>query len=230
MNKIIVCLAVCSALQACSSSSDMSGSTDQAPVLVPGALQPTPGSTGESTNDGTTPDNSGIDTSDSGVNTSYDAISPQHVANSSNIKCDASIADFQSTMLAVINDSRLSARMCGAASHAAVDSVMWNDRLTAAAVAHAGDMVRFNFFDHTGSDGLSVSDRADSAGYNWRAVGENIAAGQIDVEEVHDGWLASPGHCRNIMNPLYTEVGAACIVTENADFGSYWVVVFGDQP
>ena len=107
---------------------------------------------------------------------------------------------------------------------------MWNNRLAQAAANHANDMVTHNFFSHDGSDGLGVSDRADAVAYNWRAIGENIAAGQRDIEEVHQGWLDSPGHCRNIMNSLYTEVGAACVTSNSADYGTYWVVVFGDQP
>ena len=74
-----------------------------------------------------------------------------------------------------------------------------------------------------------MSDRADSVAYNWRAIGENIAAGQLEIEEVHQGWLDSPGHCRNIMNPLFTEVGAACVTGVDTDYGTYWAVVFGDE-
>lgn len=226
-HKIILPLAICGVLQACSSSSDMgsptAGTTTNQPIQVVDVGNTSP-----------EPDNGALvetpDVSDSGTNTSYATVAPQLVAGASGVACDAPLGEFQSTMLAVINESRLSARMCGAANHDAVNTVTWNDQLTVAAHAHAQDMVSFNFFSHDGSDGLSVSDRADAASYNWRAVGENIAAGQVDIAEVHQGWLDSPGHCRNIMNSLYSEVGAACIVSGNSDFGSYWVVVFGDQP
>ncbi|EGH49761.1 Allergen V5/Tpx-1 related protein, partial [Pseudomonas syringae pv. pisi str. 1704B] len=30
-------------------------------------------------------------------------------------------------------------------------------------------------------------------------------------------WLASPGHCANLMNPMFTEVGAAYATATNAD-------------
>ncbi len=151
------------------------------------------------------------------------------VANASNIRCDASAADFEDAMLAAINNSRQVARMCGTGSRPAVNLVDWNDKLATAALAHAQDMVTSNFFSHTGSDGLGVSDRAETATYDWLAIGENIAAGQSNVEEVHQVWLDSPGHCRNIMNALYSEVGAACVAGGSSDFSSYWVVVFGDQ-
>lgn len=151
------------------------------------------------------------------------------LANASNIRCDASAADFEETMLAAINNSRQVARMCGTESRPAVNVVSWNDKLATAAVDHAQDMVTSNFFSHTGSDGLGVSDRAEAATYDWRAIGENIAAGQSNIEEVHQVWLDSAGHCRNIMNASYSEVGAACLDGGGSDYSTYWVVVFGDH-
>ncbi len=174
---------------------------------------------------------------DSGAANSAEPVAPvsqsnadeaMFVANAAAVSCDANADTFNDTMLAMVNNSRKVARMCGTISKAAVGSVTWSNRLTEAAELHAQDMVDVNFFDHTGSDGLGVSDRASGVGYTWRAIGENIAAGQMDIEEVHQGWLDSPGHCRNIMNTMFTEVGAACITTDAADYQSYWVVVFGD--
>lgn len=209
------------ALQACSSASDMgtfTGASSTQPESAAAQQQ--------AANTGGSESGTNQQTNAEALDTAGDAIL---VANASGVACEASAESFRQTMLAVINDSRQQLQMCGSASRPAVGLVSWNDRLSAAAAAHARDMVTVNFFSHDGSDGLGVSDRADSAGYDWRAIGENIAAGQLDIEEVHQGWLASPGHCRNIMNGLYTEVGADCLSNSNTDFGTYWVVVFGDQ-
>lgn len=56
-------------------------------------------------------------------------------------------------------------------------------------------------------------------------MGENIAAGYDTVSAVMDGWLASPGHCANLMNPNFTQIGVACIrgSTGNA-YGTYWTM------
>ena len=151
------------------------------------------------------------------------------IDNAANVGCEAAPAEFNSTVLALVNASRSEARMCGATSHDAVSALTWNNLLAQAALAHSGDMAANNFFSHDGSDGLSVADRVETAGYPWRAVGENIAAGQVDHAEVHQGWVGSPAHCRNIMNPLFSEVGAACVRDPGTDFGTYWVVVFGDS-
>ena len=144
------------------------------------------------------------------------------------VSCEADAELFKQTMIAVTNESRMVARACGDMAAAAVPTVSWNDNLAQTALSHARDMTTNNFFDHTGSDGLGVSERATAAGYQWRAIGENIAAGQLDVGEVHQGWVDSPGHCLNIMSELYTEMGAACLSDPNTQYGSYWVVVFGD--
>lgn len=151
------------------------------------------------------------------------------VDEAANVGCEAGSAEFRVAMLESINASRREARMCGTSEHAPVSVVGWNESLSEAALAHANDMTSSNFFSHSGSDGSSVSNRADTVGYPWRAIGENIAAGQLDVAEVHNGWLNSPGHCRNIMNNLYSEVGAACVSDSGTDFGTYWVVVFGSS-
>ncbi len=144
------------------------------------------------------------------------------------VGCEAEAGLFNSTMLELINASRSEFRMCGARARDAAPVLAWNNLLAETARIHAVDMTTNNFFSHTGSDGLGVSDRATAAGFIWRAVGENIAAGQRDQAEVHQGWLDSEGHCVNIMNQEYTEVGAACVSDESTDFVDYWVVVFGD--
>lgn len=150
-------------------------------------------------------------------------------ANPAAVLCEAESDVFRDTMLTIINESRSAARQCGSTDSPAVSELLWNEQLADAATNHARDMATVNFFSHTGSGGLSVADRADSTGYRWRAVGENIAAGQNNLSQAHLGWLDSPGHCRNIMSNNYTEVGAACVYGSESDYGNYWVVVFGDQ-
>ncbi|PIE35699.1 MAG: hypothetical protein CSA54_05240 [Gammaproteobacteria bacterium] len=101
-------------------------------------------------------------------------------------------------------------------------------QLMQAAREHSLDMATHNFFNHIGSDGLSVADRATQSGYVWRTVGENIAAGQRSAKEAVDGWLASAGHCRNLMNPDFTEVAVDCVEDAGSDYGTYWTNVLGD--
>jgi len=57
--------------------------------------------------------------------------------------------------------------------------LIWNEALARAAQKHSTDMSINNFFSHSGSDGLQVWDRANAEGYEYRYIGENIAAGQV---------------------------------------------------
>ncbi|MEX2366451.1 MAG: CAP domain-containing protein [Pseudohongiellaceae bacterium] len=76
---------------------------------------------------------------------------------------------------------------------------------------------------------MAISDRVTATGYTWSAVGENIAAGYSSVEEVMQGWLKSPGHCRNIMSDQFSEFGVSRVDVSDADFPSYWTQVFATQ-
>jgi uncharacterized protein YkwD len=83
------------------------------------------------------------------------------------------------------------------------------------------DMNLRDYFDHTTPDGLGPGDRLDQAEYDGTAWGENIAWGYTTPEAVVAGWMASPGHCANIMNAQFTETGVGYYNS------SYWTQTFG---
>lgn len=126
-----------------------------------------------------------------------------------------------------VNEARSKPRTCGSRSFKAAPALTWDAKLGDAALAHSRDMAAQNYFSHRAPDGSQVSDRASRAGYSWQRIGENIAAGQGSEEQVMAGWLASPGHCSNIMNPDFTEMGAAYAIDKSSAAGSYWTQVFG---
>ncbi|MBN3862913.1 CAP domain-containing protein [Pseudomonas frederiksbergensis] len=130
-------------------------------------------------------------------------------------------------LLEAMNSARTQARQCGALAFAATTPLAWNVTLGAAAETHSRAMANQNYFDHKDRDGRTPGDRAELAGYAGQQVGENIAAGQDTVRKVVDGWLASPGHCANLMNPQFRELGAAYAVDPKSDAGIYWTAMFG---
>jgi len=131
-------------------------------------------------------------------------------------------------ILAGVNAARASARTCGTQQFAPAPPVTWNPQLGEAALAHSRDMAARRYFSHKAKDGSQPADRAARAGYNWGRVGENIAFGQSSPDEAVAGWLDSPGHCANIMNPSFTEMGAAYGVAAEKRSGIvYWTQVFG---
>ena len=86
-------------------------------------------------------------------------------------------------------------------------------------------MVANNYFSHTGSDGSSMATRVNATGYAWLSLGENIAAGYSGIDAVLAGWMASDGHCANIMNPSFNQVGLVCVSGTSATmYSSYWTM------
>lgn len=98
-------------------------------------------------------------------------------------------------------------------------ALRWSPVLAAVAQGHADDMARAGFFSHSGSDGSDIGVRVKRAGYRWCAVAENIARGHRSLDEVLEGWRASRGHRRNMLNRHVTELGVA------RGPGDTWVMV-----
>lgn len=129
-------------------------------------------------------------------------------------------------VLAAVNAARAVPRRCGDEQFDAAPPLRWNAALTQAALAHSSDMAAHRYFSHKEKNGSVVDDRATRAGYAWSRIGENIAAGQKSVAEAVAGWLDSPGHCANIMNAGFDEMGLAYAV--NPERGRvYWTQVLG---
>lgn len=127
----------------------------------------------------------------------------------------------KATLLQLVNDVRAKGCNCGSTYMQPVGPVAWNDKLEQAALAHSQDMNKNSYFDHTGLDGSTPGTRVTLAGYQWMAVGENIALGYTSEKAVVDAWIASEDHCKNIMNGLFTDMGVA-------RDGLYWTQEFGD--
>ena len=129
-------------------------------------------------------------------------------------------------MLALVNQARGQARMCGDKPFAAVGRVKLNATLSSVALGHASDMAKQNYFAHEGLDGSTPAARTTRSGYKWRLVGENIASGMTTPEGAVEGWLKSPPHCANLMTAQFTEMGVAFAVNKASDAGIYWAQEF----
>jgi len=130
-------------------------------------------------------------------------------------------------VLRLVNDARGRPRVCGDRSFPAAPPLAWSDQLAQASLVHSRDMAQRNYFDHLDPGGASVAERATKTGYRWRVVGENIAAGQGSARQVVAGWLASPGHCENIMSREFAEMGAAYAINPHSALEIYWTQAFG---
>jgi uncharacterized protein YkwD len=107
-----------------------------------------------------------------------------------------------------------------------------NANLRYAARIHTDWMASVDDLSHDspgGPIGDDLSERVDASGYNWVAIAENIAAGYSSPQDVLDGWMSSDGHCRNIMNSNYDEIGIGYVYDSSTTYDHWWTQDFGRQ-
>jgi uncharacterized protein YkwD len=125
--------------------------------------------------------------------------------------------------LLLVNQVRARGARCGERSFGPAPPVKLSEALAGVAFGHADDMARHNYFEHEDRTGRSPADRVRAVGYQEKLVGENIAYGPKSADEVVQGWLDSPGHCENIMNPRFAEMGIAYAAGHVLRRGLFWV-------
>ena len=133
-----------------------------------------------------------------------------------------------SQALQLVNDVRTHGVRCGQRTLAPAPPLMLSGTLGGVAFGHAADMAEHDYFEHQDLTGASPADRVRAVGYREKLVGENIAYGPKTLEEVVQGWLDSPGHCENIMDPRFAEMGIAYAAGRTGRHGLYWVQVFAE--
>jgi len=126
----------------------------------------------------------------------------------------------KTVIINLVNEVRKKGCKCGDTYYYAASPLIWNEQLEKAAFEHSNDMYRRNYFSHVSPEGFKAGDRIEKAGYHWMMYGENIGMGYKNEKEMVEGWLKSPGHCKNIMNKGYKEMAVAKV-------GSYWTQTFG---
>jgi uncharacterized protein YkwD len=130
-------------------------------------------------------------------------------------------------VLELVNAARAVARDCDESHHFdAARAVTASPTLAAVALEHSRDMAEHRKLGHPGSDGSAPADRVTRSGYAWRGTGENVASGQQTADAVVKSWLESPGHCENIMEPRFTEMGVAFALAPDQNPNIYWTQVF----
>ena len=84
-----------------------------------------------------------------------------------------------------------------------------NTRLALAAQDRVGDLFSKHYFNHVSPDSVQPFVWVARRGYDYSAIGENLAAGYGNAGAVVDGWMRSPGHRANILARDFDEVGVA---------------------
>ncbi len=156
---------------------------------------------------------------------------------------DAILDDTKEAFLKAVNDVRSQGYDCGSEGpFAPTTALIWSDELYGAAFEHSKDMAEQQDMDHKGSGmesdwtGIAYGkqstsqERMENNGYqNWTHIGENVAFGQVDTAQVMDAWMKSDGHCKNIMNPKFSEIGMAFVEDAGTPSQKYWTQNFGNR-
>jgi len=137
---------------------------------------------------------------------------------------DCGLPDFQADWLAQVNARRTAGAVCGARTFAAAGALTAQALLQEAADGHSRDMAANGFMGHVSSDGRSMVDRVNQAGYGWSRLAENVAQGHGSVSSVMSGWMSSEGHCANIMHPQLQHIAVACVRAETSGQRPYWTM------
>ena len=128
--------------------------------------------------------------------------------------------------LRLLNILRAEARSCGAVSLPAAAPLRWSAQLGASARAYAEELAQRDSLSHQGQRASTLRERLHQAGYRMRQSGENLAAGPETLEQALAQWLASPGHCDNLMFRDFQDMGLACVASAGR-FERVWVLHLG---
>lgn len=122
---------------------------------------------------------------------------------------------FEDSMVDLINSTRL---------QEGLGNLNYDVMMNEVARKHSENMIEHRFFDHTDSEGFTVSDRVREGGYRVSLVGENLAYGQLNAMFAHENLMNSLGHRENILNKDYSYVGVGVAFSE--ENVPYFTVIF----
>ena len=119
----------------------------------------------------------------------------------------------------------------------------WENDLAAKARAKSDDMLKNNYFSHTSPEGKTLKDRFQeekpASIRNISRIGENIYMGDkldysTDIKTqarlIVDGWMTSPGHRRNILDPNYTHIGVGVAAKDKTCYATQVFAGVKSQP
>ncbi|MGA8727885.1 MAG: CAP domain-containing protein [Terracidiphilus sp.] len=97
-------------------------------------------------------------------------------------------------------------------AEAGAGGLKWDEALAEAARQHCLRMAAEGPLAHRYGGEPDLSERASQAGAHFSLIEENIALAPTPAE-IHDGWMHSPGHRSNLLNPEVDRVGIAVVAS-----------------
>ncbi len=90
--------------------------------------------------------------------------------------------------------------------------LQWDPALAEAARQHCLRMAAEGPISHRYGGEPDVGERAGQAGAHFSLIEENVAIAPTPAT-IHDGWMHSPGHRENLLNPQVDRVGVAVVAS-----------------
>jgi hypothetical protein len=90
--------------------------------------------------------------------------------------------------------------------------LQWDPALAEAAKQHCLRMAAEGPISHRAGGEADVAERAGRAGAHFSLIEENVAMGYSPAS-IHDGWMRSPAHRSNLLNPDVDRVGVAIVAS-----------------
>ena len=101
--------------------------------------------------------------------------------------------------------------------------VVQDARLQQVAHAHSVQMAQLERTAHLSPTGVGPVERVRAAGLSPSLLSENVGSATAP-SAVHEGFMASPGHRANVIEPLATHVGVGVAITATAGGPTVWYV------
>ena len=97
----------------------------------------------------------------------------------------------------------------------------WSEPLARQARLHSTNMMERGFFSHKDPIRGELSPRLNSAGIRWSRIAENIFR-ERGLEDppgaAVDGWMRSPAHRQNLLDPLFTHTGVGIAISPDTEY------------
>lgn len=116
--------------------------------------------------------------------------------------------DIENEILVLVNQER---------AKVGAKPLAMNETLRRMARYKSNDMLQYDYFDHTSPNIGGLSNLASKFSYSYKSLGENIwmsKASSADylrqntsAAKIMNGWMNSPGHKANILNPAFGKIG-----------------------
>jgi len=134
-------------------------------------------------------------------------------------KDDKKLSHEEQTLLDLTNEARAKEKL---------PPLKMNATLLKVARAHAANMAKQHLMEHV-LDGKNPAQRVEKAGYDYRSVGENIAAAEkgASLAQVFKGWMESKEHREHILSPKFDEIGLGLASDDKGE--TYFAQVFGKE-